>query len=413
MSLFDLLCCPVCKADVAKRSPDALKCAGCQREYPIRNGVPIMLEDVRDASVQHEGELGVRPGYGKWKERIILKSLTNAQVVLDFGAGRQALDDPCIIKMDITYNPYVDVVGDIHALPFKSETLDFVFGGAVLEHVRNPRVAIDELWRVMKRGGWIYADWAFMTAYHGYPDHYFNATIHGIKQAFAAFEEIEIGVPPFAGPAWALRSVVGTYLEHFKPATRLEREFRSLLNRVTWHPLDDFDQRFHPDDRFRLSATVYFFGRKVVDAGDSLLPQPVMRAYEQSPELQARYPNPWNISLTDNLMLWAKSSTPDVGPPLERSLRFSKYADPTRPFCRTEVERWPLELMDRSDALPGDEVRAILLWNSRPVMGRLAETWETEGLWGLLVKASHLPRFVIAYTRVIVPAIWRKLLARP
>ena len=89
-----------------------------------------MLADPPELPVSNERELDVRPGYSRWKERIVLKSLTDAHVALDFGAGRQALDDPCIIRMDITPSPYVDLVGDVQALPLKAGSIDFVFGGA-------------------------------------------------------------------------------------------------------------------------------------------------------------------------------------------------------------------------------------------------------------------------------------------
>ena len=48
---------------------------------------------------------------------------------------------------------------------------------------------------------------AFVFAYHGYPHHYFNATVHGIRNAFGAFRVLETGVAPFHGAAFTLRSV--------------------------------------------------------------------------------------------------------------------------------------------------------------------------------------------------------------
>ncbi|MEW5944811.1 MAG: Trm112 family protein [bacterium] len=44
--LLEILACPVCKADVRYDEPNQkLICAGCGRKYPVRDGIPIMLED--------------------------------------------------------------------------------------------------------------------------------------------------------------------------------------------------------------------------------------------------------------------------------------------------------------------------------------------------------------------------------
>lgn len=44
--LLEILACPVCKKPlVLKVSPEALKCNTCQRVYPVRDGIPILLVD--------------------------------------------------------------------------------------------------------------------------------------------------------------------------------------------------------------------------------------------------------------------------------------------------------------------------------------------------------------------------------
>jgi len=42
--LLEILACPVCKADVVLKK-NKLQCTKCKRLYPIRNGIPIMLEE--------------------------------------------------------------------------------------------------------------------------------------------------------------------------------------------------------------------------------------------------------------------------------------------------------------------------------------------------------------------------------
>ena len=260
MTLYDLLACPGCREAPPGGGSVHLTCGRCGASYPILNGVPILLDDPSKAHGAHEGDLPVRDGYSPWKERVVLRSLTDGQVALDFGAGRQSLDDPCVIRMDLHLHQHVDVVGDVHHLPFRDGVIDFAFGGAVMEHLARPWDAAREIHRVLKPGGYVYADWCFLVAYHGYPHHYFNATVHGVREIFRDFEILELEVGPFHGSPYALRSVLGTYLEHFRPGRQLEREFVDLLHRVLWHPLEAHDRKFAPEDRFRVAAGAHVLG---------------------------------------------------------------------------------------------------------------------------------------------------------
>lgn len=53
--LLDILACPVCKVSVdLTQSGDGLKCVSCNRVYPIRDDIPIMLVD--EATVEASKE---------------------------------------------------------------------------------------------------------------------------------------------------------------------------------------------------------------------------------------------------------------------------------------------------------------------------------------------------------------------
>lgn len=379
MSLYDLLACPRCKAAVARSGGDVV-CARCAHRYPVVGGVPIMLRDPARATLRHDLDLPVRPGYSRWKERLILKSLTDTQIALDFGAGNQGLDDPCIVRMDLVHGPNVDLVGDVQELPFRDGCLDFVFGGAVMEHVARPHVAIDELFRTLKPGGYVYADWNFLIAYHGYPHHYFNASIHGVRQAFSCFTILDSGIGPGHGAAWAFRSFLQTYLLYFQPQTRLEREFADRLREVLLYPLDDFDDRLPADERFRVAVSGYVVAVKQPAGGETIVPPVVVEAWQAAPELQRRYPQPFDLSQPDNVMRWAKEALGfDVG---AAGRRWSKRGLDA-PWDRATVAGWPWELMDRVDLPPVGEAHRWALWFSRPIAGRLAESWEEAGATGL------------------------------
>jgi uncharacterized protein len=42
--LLDILACPVCKKPLMLTASDKLQCVSCRRLYPIRDGIPILLE---------------------------------------------------------------------------------------------------------------------------------------------------------------------------------------------------------------------------------------------------------------------------------------------------------------------------------------------------------------------------------
>jgi uncharacterized protein YbaR (Trm112 family) len=43
--LLDILACPVCKTSLVLADPEKLKCSTCNRVYPIRDSIPILLEE--------------------------------------------------------------------------------------------------------------------------------------------------------------------------------------------------------------------------------------------------------------------------------------------------------------------------------------------------------------------------------
>jgi SAM-dependent methyltransferase len=68
------------------------------------------------------------------------------------------------------YHP--DIVGDIHKLPFPDASEEAIICMAVLEHVENPLLAMDELYRVLKPGGYLFIYVPFLYYYHAAPGYY-------------------------------------------------------------------------------------------------------------------------------------------------------------------------------------------------------------------------------------------------
>jgi len=51
--LLEILACPVCKSNIVYNEEEqTLTCVSCRRKYPIREGIPVMLEE--EAMIKEE-----------------------------------------------------------------------------------------------------------------------------------------------------------------------------------------------------------------------------------------------------------------------------------------------------------------------------------------------------------------------
>jgi SAM-dependent methyltransferase len=114
----------------------------------------------------------------------LMKSVREDGLILDCGGGDRVLADPRYINLDFEEYQLPAVYGDVLKLPFRENTFDLVFSQAVLEHVRDPFQAVEEMRRVTRPGGTVWAGMAFLQPVHAVPCHYFNATAWGIEELF-------------------------------------------------------------------------------------------------------------------------------------------------------------------------------------------------------------------------------------
>jgi uncharacterized protein YbaR (Trm112 family)/SAM-dependent methyltransferase len=306
MSIYDILACPICKVQVIRQG-EALICSSCQRTYPIVNNVPVLLPDQSIPTSQHHQDLDIRPSYDPWIHRVIIQSLPGNAIILDLGAGNLTLNLPNVIRMDVTLTPYVDVVGDAHALPFLPGVLDFVFSLAVIEHLRQPFLAAQEMYRVLKPGGYIYGECNFVFAYHGFPHHYFNASQQGIEQVFQSFDKIRSGVAPYQMPSFAIRMLLLSYLRDMKDHKDLEiKAFRLLLQNVLDQPLGTYDLLFTEEAALNTAAGVFFFGRKVNQETSNVIPEIIQNLWNKDIDLKKRFPSLFDLGSSNNIMIWSK-----------------------------------------------------------------------------------------------------------
>lgn len=134
-------------------------------------------------------------------------------VILDLGAGGRSM--PGVASMEYVPHPNNSVQGDCLALPFKDRCADLILSQAVIEHVTSPQDAFEEMYRVLRPGGLLYVEVAFMQPVHMHPHHYFNVTPNGLSWLLRDWEVLEQGLVGTAGEvidwirkAYGLRPIV-------------------------------------------------------------------------------------------------------------------------------------------------------------------------------------------------------------
>jgi SAM-dependent methyltransferase len=141
----------------------------------------------------------------------IYKELRESEMVLDVGSGGRPVSGfKKVVTMDFDLNCPVDVHADLHHLPFSEQVFDLVWMGGVLEHVRSPQDAINGIWRILKRKGYIYIEIPFFQKVHGAPHDYQRFTAEGLETLCHNFSKIDCGI--LCGPSSTFSHILRTYL---------------------------------------------------------------------------------------------------------------------------------------------------------------------------------------------------------
>jgi len=132
--------------------------------------------------------------------------LSDNAIVFDIGSKDTAIAPPRgIRRVTVDIDPRVtpDILADAHDLHMiPSDSADAVLVVSVLHHCRKPWMVVQELYRILKPGGVIYANVPFIFPFHVDPDDYWRVSHHGIDVLFEQFEKIDSGYN--RGPASAM-----------------------------------------------------------------------------------------------------------------------------------------------------------------------------------------------------------------
>lgn len=291
--LADSLRCPSCNSGVTigLTSIDCLN-PECRESYPVVDGVPVLVNNSKSLFSKseiinsHKSFFGSR---GAFADRIygmlptltrnvraekdlrrfagMLKQGSGSQYVLVIGGGikgkgMDALSTTGIslIETDVSIERENSIVCDGHDIPFADDTFDGCVIQAVLPFVLDPHRCVSEIHRVLKPGGLIYADTAFIQQVCGGRFDFTRFTHRGQRRLFRSFEEIDSG--PTCGPGMALAWSYQFFLLSWA-RSRIIRGLLFAVARLTSFWLKYLDSWLidRPGALYTASA-FYFIGRK-------------------------------------------------------------------------------------------------------------------------------------------------------
>lgn len=98
-----------------------------------------------------------------------------------------------LTEIDIDPDRGPDVVADVCDMNcFSDNQFDAIFAMEVLEHVREPSMAVKEMHRVLRPGGQVTISVPFILEIHDAPHDYWRFTEHGLRYLLRDFDEVHI-----------------------------------------------------------------------------------------------------------------------------------------------------------------------------------------------------------------------------
>jgi SAM-dependent methyltransferase len=238
-----ILRCPLCGSEQISDLRNSFQCCSCQERFTANesryNFLPQQL--MAYGNVKPTGNVSSH-NYDPIATNII-EQFKNG-LILDNGCGLRNVYYDNVVNFEIVDYPTTDVLGIGERLPFKSNVFDAVFSLAVLEHVKNPFECAQEIIRVLKPGGTLYAVVPFLQPFHGYPDHYYNMTSSGLKNIFSGkMQIVECSVPLSGLPIWCLSWFLNSYI-HGLPEPVADKFKKMKVSALLDAPREYLDKDF-------------------------------------------------------------------------------------------------------------------------------------------------------------------------
>lgn len=291
--IADLLACPLCHGALERTADERLRCtnASCTHHtdlFPRLSGNDVLI-DFDNSVLDREATLASGAssviGRGRWRvllsrvvdgtnrhaktfARMMIEGMTREQdggrpVIATFGAGEIGLGseplhqspDVRVVSFDIYASPNVTFVADAHSVPLRDGSVDAVWLQGILELVVDPQRVVAEAARILKPGGLMFTDTAFMFPICEGPYDFNRWSPSGLRWLFRDFDVLSSGQS--TGPGTMVVLAIRFLLQSLLRSTKLGQiaafpfVWIRLLDRLC-------------DDRRALDASVgmFIFGRK-------------------------------------------------------------------------------------------------------------------------------------------------------
>lgn len=262
--------CPCCAA-LLEAGADGWFCwAEWAHCFSQVDGVPVLLNPARsvfraeDFTPQARTTFKNPAAWALWLGRMLpspsrdlgtersLRALTEALRARPAGARRvlvigcgdgtagygelELLDGVELLETDVSLAGPAAVVCDASDLPFADGQWDLVIAVAVLEHVLEPQRCVDEMHRVLRVDGLVYATTPFMQQVHMGEYDFTRFTRSGHRWLFRHFEELDSGIA--TGPAsvliWSIEYFLMSWTRSVGARRLIKGLTRLLLGWSTW-----------------------------------------------------------------------------------------------------------------------------------------------------------------------------------
>lgn len=243
--ISDILCDTVCETQPNSIYVNRLK----SQFVKVRNIVEDKNKTTTDNIKKFISELEVR---NKFSKVLVIGSG-------QMGSGTNELwnkENIEIHGVDIYASETVDVICDAHYLPLESSYYDGVMVQAVLEHVVEPSVVVQNIFRVLKNDGVVYAETPFMQQVHEGAYDFTRYTVLGHRYLFKNFKTIKIG--GVGGASIALKWSIKYFIWALTRSHGLARLVGALFG-ILLRPIDYL---LSEKSMFDSSSGVFFLGKK-------------------------------------------------------------------------------------------------------------------------------------------------------
>lgn len=264
--------CPVCGGALKPGAGD-WRCGGPERHaFPEVDGVPVLLNPGRSVFRAEDFKPRARTTFkdpAAWALRLgrllpspsrdvsasrcrrLLAQQLEARprerrrvLVVGCGDGSAGygeladVDGADWLETDVSLAGRARVVCDASDLPFGDGHFDLVICIAVLEHVLEPQRCVDEIHRVLRDDGLVYATTPFMQQVHMGEYDFTRFTHAGHRWLFRAFDEVDSGIA--TGPASVLLWSVEYFFLSWTASVALRRVVKGVVRLLLgWLPLLD------------------------------------------------------------------------------------------------------------------------------------------------------------------------------